>query len=158
MSRNTCYYSRNQKFCFLKSWLLKSYLFTHPNPNPSWKNQLQKLHTNCSWEFFSLQPLLPKTAQNFPFYRLFYTIVSAKVSEWAYAWYVCKFPRIYYMLWTTLRPDPFWLHASKIFWKFPTSRSFVITEVSTMSGTPVAFKTWKGHQYMVGRICPTRLE
>jgi hypothetical protein len=31
----------------------------------SWKNHPKKLHTYGSWEFFSLQPRLPKTAQNF---------------------------------------------------------------------------------------------
>ena len=44
--------------------------------------------------FFSLQPLLPKTARiSSPFYKLFYLIVSAKVSAKVSA---CQLKLIYY--------------------------------------------------------------
>ena len=43
-------------------------------PTKSRKNHPQKLHTYGSWNFFSLQPRLPKKAQN-----LFYPTISGRI-------------------------------------------------------------------------------
>ena len=44
----------------------------------------KKLHTYNSWEFFSLcSPNCQKLPRpSFPFYKFFYTTISAKISEW----------------------------------------------------------------------------
>ena len=54
------------------------------------KNHPKKLHTYGSWKFFSLcSPDCQKQPRtSFSFYKLFYPIVSAKVSGWQT--YVCK--------------------------------------------------------------------
>ena len=51
-------------------------------PTKSSKNYLKKLLTYGSWEvFFLCSPDCPKESKtSFPFYKFFYSIVSAKVS------------------------------------------------------------------------------
>ena len=82
------------------------------------ENHLKKLHTYGSWSVFFSAAWLPRTS--FPFYELFYTIVSAKVSaaiQTAIFIYVFKYvQQMYNQNKFFLRKSRLVLNNSSIYW------------------------------------------